>query len=157
MLPLVADTPAPLVAVFVLPLFGLLLYAVGFGLPGPAARLPGRLGAVGAVAAPAVVWTALELVEIRAAPGGWWATAATSQEGRFTAGLAAWGGHYALTLAIVAVNYAIALALVRRTRGAAAGAVLLAAAVAAAALAAPVGPPGEARPLTVAGTSSAVS
>jgi len=36
-LPLVADTPAPLVAVFVLPLFGLLLYAVGFGLPGPAA------------------------------------------------------------------------------------------------------------------------
>jgi apolipoprotein N-acyltransferase len=137
-IPLIADTPAPFVAVFVLPALALVLALIGFGLPWAAHRLPGPLRALAAVAVPALAWTALEVIEIRTLPGGWWATVAAGQATTPGGRLAALGGPYLITLAIVAVNYALALAIVRRSGATAIGATVLVAAVAAAAAFAPV-------------------
>jgi apolipoprotein N-acyltransferase len=148
-IPLIADTPAPFVAVLVLPALALVLALIGFGLPWAAHRLPAKLDALAAVAIPALAWTALEVVEVRTLPGGWWATVAAGQATTPGARLATLGGLYLVTLAIVAVNYAIALAIVRRSRVAAAGAALLVAVVVAATALAPVTTVGDADPTLV--------
>jgi apolipoprotein N-acyltransferase len=148
-LPLVADSPAVPVALVVLPLLAAVLVAIGFGRPWLAGRLGPRGRAAAALAVAPIAWTALEFVEIRALPGGWWATLAVSQDGLATAGLAAIGGPFLITLAIVAVNYALAFALVRRTPAAAGAAAVIVSVVAVAVIAAPVRE-GDGRSLVVA-------
>ena len=63
---------------------------------------------------PALAWTALDFARSNLDPGGLWGPLFLSQSGEPTAALAALGGPWALTLAVVAVNYGLALALVRR-------------------------------------------
>lgn len=116
------DTPIPLliggspvlpIALVAVPLIGLLLYALRFGQAWGLERLPGAAGTLASVTVPAFAWTALELVRTKLDPGGFFGTLFASQADLPTAGIAAIGGPWLITFAIVAVNYAIALTLVR--------------------------------------------
>ena len=121
----VADSPVLLVALVVVPLFGLGLWAVRFGQPWPVARCPLP---VAWVVLPALAWGGLDFLRVKLDPGAFWGPLFLSQHDLPTASLAALGGPIAVTLAVALVGYAVALALVRRTRAtAAAGAAVIAA------------------------------
>jgi apolipoprotein N-acyltransferase len=123
--PLFIDgSPVLLVALLLVPLFGLLLWAVRFGQPWIV------------VALPVVAWAGLDFLRVKLDPGASWGPLFLTQHDLPTASLAALGGAPAVTLAIALVGYTTALALVRRTRGAG---VALAAVVAAVAVATFVG------------------
>jgi apolipoprotein N-acyltransferase len=111
---LVGDSPVLAIALVAVPLFGALLYALGFGQPWGARRLPGSLALVGAVAIPALAWTALDFARAKLDPGALWGPLFLSQAESPGGSLATLGGPWLITLAIVAVNYGIAAALVRR-------------------------------------------
>ena len=110
---MVGDSPILPVALLVVPLFGLLLYALRFGQPWGLERLPGAAGTLAAVVVPAFTWTALDVVRAKLDPGGLLGPLFASQADSPTAGLAALGGPWLLTFAIVVVNYALALPLAR--------------------------------------------
>ena len=107
---MVGDSPVVFVALVALPLFGLLLYALRFPQP-----LAGERALV-AVLVPAVAWTALDLVRTKADPGGLWGPLFLSQHDTAAAQLAALGGPWLVTFALVAVNYAAALVVARGRR-----------------------------------------
>jgi apolipoprotein N-acyltransferase len=111
---LVAGSPAPLVALVAIPAVGLALYLIRFGQPWGADRAPAVVAGAIAVIMPAAAWTALELARVKLDPGGLWGPLFLSQSGSAGAGLASLGGPLLVTLAIVACNYALAWALVRR-------------------------------------------
>jgi apolipoprotein N-acyltransferase len=137
---LIAGTPGPLVWLVAIPLVGAVLYLIRFGEPWGALNAPPRLAGVLAVVVPASAWTALEFVRLKFDPGGLWGPLFLSQSGTAGAGLAPLGGPLLVTFAVVACNYALALALVHRRAGAA----LAPAAIALAAFAAgPVLAPGQ--------------
>ena len=125
-------SPVLLVALLLVPLFGLLLWAVRFGQPLPVARCPLP---VACVALPAVAWGALDFVRVKLDPGAFWGPLFLTQHDLPTASLAALGGPALVSFAVALTGYAVALALVRRTRGAALGAAAVAALVAAASFA----------------------
>ena len=127
---LVGGSPVLVVALVAVPLLGLVLYAIGFGLP--------RGGPIGAVLVPAASWTALDFVRAKLDPGGAFGPLYLSQYDQPAADLAALAGPWLITLAIAATGYALALLLVRiRVPAArlATGAALAAVAVAAVATA----------------------
>jgi apolipoprotein N-acyltransferase len=111
---LIGDSPVLPVALVVIPLFGLLLYAVRFGEPWGVELLGPRLYAASAILVPALAWTGLDLLRAKLDPGGSWGPLFLSQVDTPAAELAALGGPWLVTLAIVAFNYGLALALVRR-------------------------------------------
>jgi apolipoprotein N-acyltransferase len=118
---LVGGSPVVPVALLAVPLFGCALWAIRFPHPWPGAP---ALAAVSVpvfcllcVAIPALSWTALDLTRTKLDPGGLWGPLFISQAGGPTARLGALGGPWLVTFAIVAVNYAIALALVKRREG----------------------------------------
>jgi apolipoprotein N-acyltransferase len=111
---LIGGSPVLPVALVAIPLFGLLLYAVRFGEPWGAELLGPRLYAAAAALVPALAWTGLDLMRAKLDPGGSWGPLFLSQVDIPAAELAALGGPWLLTLAIVAFNYGLALALVRR-------------------------------------------
>jgi apolipoprotein N-acyltransferase len=137
----VGGSPVLAVALLAIPAFTLLLYALGFGRPWGAERLPAAFAPAAAVVVPALAWTALELLRVKLDPGGFWGPVFLSQADEPTAGLAALAGPWAITFAVVATNYAIALALTSRrvVPALAAGAVVLAATLAGGALTAGAG------------------
>jgi apolipoprotein N-acyltransferase len=102
------------VELLLVPAVGALLYLIRFGQPWGAEHAPSRLAGLIAVLVPASAWTALELLRLKLDPGGLWGPLFLSQAGTPGAGLASLGGPLLVTLAIVACNYALALALVRR-------------------------------------------
>jgi apolipoprotein N-acyltransferase len=104
---LVGDSPVVPVALLAIPLFGVLLYALRFPQLLPCA--PRGVGAVGCVFVPALAWTGLDLLRTKADPGGLWGPLFLSQHDTEAAGLAALGGPWLLTFAIVLCNYALAL------------------------------------------------
>ena len=105
---MVGDSPVVFVALVAVPLVGLLLYAARFPQP-----LAARGGLV-AVGAPAVVWTALDVVRTKGDPSGFWGPLFLTQHDTSAGALAALGGPWLLTFAVVAVNWTLALLLVRR-------------------------------------------
>jgi len=111
---LIGGSPVLPVALIAIPLFGALLYLIRFGEPWGARLLGPRLAATATVLVPAFAWTGLDLVRTKLDPGGAWGPLFPSQVDLPTSDLAALGGPWLLTLAIVALNYGIALALVRR-------------------------------------------
>jgi apolipoprotein N-acyltransferase len=137
----IGGSPVLAVALLAIPAFTLLLYALGFGRPWGAERLPPALVPAAAVVVPAFAWTGLELLRVKLDPGGFWGPVFLSQADEPTAGLAALAGPWAITFAVVATNYAIALALTSRrvVPALAAGAVVLAATLAGGALTAGAG------------------
>lgn len=111
---LIDGSPVLAVALVAIPLVAAVLWAIRFGEPWGASRLQGWPAAAVAIAAPALAWTALDFARSNLDPGGLWGPLFLSQAGDPPAALAALAGPWALTLAIVAVNYGLALALVSR-------------------------------------------
>ena len=111
---LIGGSPVLAVALLGIPLVGAVLWAIRFGEPWGGSRLRGGWATVAAIATPALAWAALDFARSNLDPGGLWGPLFLSQAGEPTAALAALAGPLALTLAIVAVNYGLALALVRR-------------------------------------------
>lgn len=125
---LVGGSPVLVVALLAVPLVALALYGLGFGrAPGgpgghgagagapDSGRPPsGWRGASLAVAGPAASWTALDLIRAKLDPGGLWGELFLDVSGGPAGSIAAAAGPWALTFAVAAVNYGIALALVRR-------------------------------------------
>ncbi len=140
---IVRDSPVLFVALVAVPLVGLLLYAIGFPHLLGARRAPER--AVLAVALPALGWTALDFLRTRLDPSGLWGPLYLSQEGLRASDLAALGGPWLLTFAIVAGNYSTALMIVRR-RAALPIAIPVGAATLAAVLLAPLAIPDDRAP-----------
>ncbi len=113
---LVGDSPVLVIALLLVPLAGLLLYALRFPQPLSLER-PGHITtALVAVLVPASAWTALDLLRTKYDPGGVWGPLFLSQEGSPAAGLGALAGPWALTFALVAVNYTLALGIVAKPR-----------------------------------------
>lgn len=111
---LIGGSPVLAVGLVAIPLVGALLWAIRFGEPWGVSRLRGRSAVVAAIATPALAWAALDFARSNLDPGGLWGPLFLSQAGEPTAVLTALAGPSALTLAVVAVNYGLALALVRR-------------------------------------------
>jgi apolipoprotein N-acyltransferase len=111
---MVGDSPVLLVAFVAVPLFGALLYLIRFGEPWGAELLGPRLSMAAAVLVPAVAWTGLDLLRAMLEPGGSWGPLFLSQLDPPASDLASLGGPWLVTLAIVAVNYGLALTVVRR-------------------------------------------
>lgn len=117
----IGGSPVLVVAFVAIPLLGLVLYALRFPLPWPKIP-PGQTGlrssllvaAAAVVLVPALSWAALDLARVKLDPGGLWGPLFLSQHDGFAARLAALGGPWLITFAIVAVNYALALVLVQR-------------------------------------------
>lgn len=130
---LIAGSPVLFVGLVAVPIFTALLYLVRFGTAWGADRLPGPVGVAGAVAVPAVAWTALDFARVNLDPAGPWGPLYHSQWASVPGELASLGGPWLLTLAIVLANYALALAVVRSSPRplAVPAAILLAAAIAA--------------------------
>ena len=111
---LIGDSPLLPVALLVIPLFGALLYVIRFGEPWGAELLGPRFSALAVVLVPAFAWTGLDLLRAKLEPGGSWGPLFLSQVDTPASELATLGGPWLVTLAIVALNYGLALALVRR-------------------------------------------
>lgn len=111
---LVGGSPVLPVALLAVPALAALLYLLHFGQPPRVPRLgPGAAMAL-AVIGPALAWTALDFARVKLDPGSFWGPLFLDQAGDPAGDIAALGGPWLLTLAIVAVNYGLALALVRR-------------------------------------------
>src|SRR5215207_9842743 len=111
---MVGDSPVLAVALVAVPLLGVLLWWLRFGQAPPMAdSLPPGLRGAALVLAPALAWTAVELVRVKLDPGGAWGPLFLSQHHLPTAGMAALGGPLLVPLAIVPFNYALALAAIR--------------------------------------------
>ncbi len=109
---LVGDSPVIVIALVAVPAFALVLYALRF--PNP---WPGSAAGTVLIAVPAVTWTALDFLHTKANPGGFWGPLFASQHDQPAASLAALGGPWLVTAALVAVNYSLALAVARRRTG----------------------------------------
>jgi apolipoprotein N-acyltransferase len=110
---LVGGSPVLVIAVVLVPLVGALLYAIRFGQPWSFPRFGGG-GTIVAIALPALAWTALDFARAKLDPGALWGPLFLSQADQPSGSLATLGGPWLITLAIVAVNYAIAAAIVKR-------------------------------------------
>jgi apolipoprotein N-acyltransferase len=111
---LIGESPLLAIALVAVPLVGALLYGVRFGEPWGAMRLPGSLSMAALIAVPALAWTALDFARAKVDPGGLWGPLFLSQADTPAGSLAALGGPWLITLAIVSVNYGIAATSVRR-------------------------------------------
>jgi apolipoprotein N-acyltransferase len=107
----VDSSPVLLVALVLVPLFGLLLWAVRFGQP----------WATAFVLLPAVTWAGLDFLRVKLDPGAFWGPLFLTQHDLPTASLAALGGPALVSLAVAVTGYAVAFALVKRTRAAVIG------------------------------------
>src|SRR5918995_92957 len=110
---LVGGSPVLVVALVLIPLLGCALYLADFGRPWPRRRLGRRMEAVVLMLAPALAWAALEVVRVKFDPGGPWGAVYLSQAELGSGSLGRLAGPWLITVAIVAVNYGLALALVR--------------------------------------------
>jgi apolipoprotein N-acyltransferase len=111
---LVGDSPVLVVALLVVPLAGVALYALRFPQPLLCGAVTDVRTGLVAVLVPAVFWTALDVLRTKFDPGGVWGPLYLSQEGAWSASAAALAGPWLLTFALVAVSYALALVLVTR-------------------------------------------
>jgi apolipoprotein N-acyltransferase len=110
---LVGGSPVLVVALVAVPLAAALLYAIRFGEPWLAVRA-GRAEAAACVLVPALAWAALDFVRVKVDPGGLFGPLFLSQADTAVGDLGALAGPWLITAVIVAVNYGLALALLRR-------------------------------------------
>ena len=114
-LPIVIDgTPGPGVWLVAIPAVGALLYLIRFGQPWGVQVAPPRAASILTVLVPASAWTAMEFARLQLDPGGLWGPVFLSQAGSPGGELGSLGGPLLITFAVVACNYALALALVGR-------------------------------------------
>jgi apolipoprotein N-acyltransferase len=106
---MIGDSPVVFVALLLVPAFALILYAIRFGEPWGAARLPEPLRPAASVAIPASAFAALDFVRVNLDPGGLWGPLFLSQHGSDSAAIASLGGPWLLSFAIAASGYAFAL------------------------------------------------
>jgi apolipoprotein N-acyltransferase len=106
---MIGDSPVLFVALIAVPVFAWLLYAIRFGEPWGADRLPRPFQPIAAVAIPASAFAALDFVRVSLDPGGMWGPLFLSQPGSDSAALATLGGPWLLSFAIAASGYATAL------------------------------------------------
>jgi apolipoprotein N-acyltransferase len=118
---LIGGSPVLVIACVAIPLLGLALYVLRFPLPWPRiaalqrnSRYSALMVAGAFVLVPALSWAALDLARVKLDPGGLWGPLFLSQHDVFTARLSALAGPWLITVAIVAVNFALALLLVRQ-------------------------------------------
>lgn len=130
---IIGGSPMLFVALVLVPAGALLLWGARFGQPWLAGST--RWAPLMLVALPAAGWAALDFLRVKADPGAFWGPLSLTQHDLPTASLATLAGPAGASFAIALVGYALAFALVRRTRGGALGAATVVAAVAAAALA----------------------
>ena len=100
---IVGGSPVLLVALVLVPLAGLLLYAARLG------SVPPGAPAWAAVLVPAAAWTALEVVRVKLDPGGLWGLLFASAPGELAEQVAPVAGPFAVTFVVVAAAYALAL------------------------------------------------
>ena len=105
---MIGDSPVVFVAVIAVPAFAWLLYAIRFGEPWGAERLPRNLQPLASVAIPASAFAALDFIRVNVDPGGLWGPLFLSQHASDSAALAALGGPWLVSFAIAAVGYAVA-------------------------------------------------
>ena len=105
---LVAGSPVFVVALVLVPAATLLLYALRFPQPLPLGRPRSAGVALASVVVAATAWTALYVVRTHLDPGGFWGPLFLSQAGAPPARLAALGGPWLLTFALVAFGLALA-------------------------------------------------
>jgi apolipoprotein N-acyltransferase len=121
---LVGGSPVIFAAGVAVPALTALLWALRFGQPwwrsGPAGAV-----ALGAILGPAVAWTALEFVRVKFDPAGLWGPLFLSQRSSAAGDLVALAGPWCVTFAVVAANYAIALAVVGSRAGRVAAATVI--------------------------------
>lgn len=127
---LAGGSPVLPVALLAVPALTALLYLLRFGQPLSDPRLPPTAAAALALLGPALAWTALELVRVKVDPGGLWGPLFLDEAAGPAGPIASLGGPWLLTAAIVAVNYGLALALLRRSAAPGLAAVTAAAALA---------------------------
>jgi apolipoprotein N-acyltransferase len=111
---LVGDSPVLVVALVAIPLAGGALYAIRFGEPWLAERVGPSLEPLALLLVPALAWAALDFIRVKLDPGGYWGPLFTSQADTAAGDISALAGPALITFSIVAVNYGLALALVRR-------------------------------------------
>ncbi len=140
---LVAGSPVLVVALVLVPAATLLLYALRFPQPLPLGRPRSAGVALASVVVAATAWTALDVVRTHLDPGGFWGPLFLSQAGAPPARLAALGGPWLLTFALVASGLALAALLVARPRRVALAPLALAAALAVATLLVDTEPGGD--------------
>ena len=105
---MIGDSPVVFVAAIAVPAFACVLYAIRFGEPWGADRLPQHLQPLALVAIPASAFAALDFIRVSVDPGGLWGPLFLSQHASDSAALAALGGPWLVSFAIAAVGYAIA-------------------------------------------------
>jgi apolipoprotein N-acyltransferase len=110
---MLGDSPVFAAALVGIPLAGLLLYAIDFPFLGAPRR------GVPALLVPAIAWTALDLLRVKFDPSGLFGPLFLTQSDLPTAHLAALGGPWLVTFALVAVAFAIASSRTRALVGAA--------------------------------------
>ena len=108
---MVGDSPVVAAVLVGAPLAALALYAIRFPQPLPRLRAPFAL-----VLVPAAVWTALDVLRTKYDPSGLWGPLFLSQHDLPTRSLASLAGPWGVTFAIVGVNFALALVVLRRPR-----------------------------------------
>jgi apolipoprotein N-acyltransferase len=113
---LVGGSPVLAVALVAVPLVALALYAVRFPLPYTPRGPWSAVAVAGAVGVPAVVWTAFDLLRTKFDPAGFWGPLFLTQHDTVARRLAVLAGPWLVTFALVAVNYAAALAFVGTPR-----------------------------------------
>lgn len=111
---MVAGSPVLFVAFVAVPLFALGLWALGFGRPSGPFAPRAAPAAAALVLMPAAWWTVLDFARVNLDPAGMWGPLYLSQAAIPPAEMSTLAGPWLVTFAIVAVNFAIALALVRR-------------------------------------------
>jgi apolipoprotein N-acyltransferase len=111
---LVGGSPVLAVALVAVPLVGALLYAIGFGQPWLVERAEGYVHPLGCVLVPALAWATLDFVRVKLDPGGVFGPLFLSQADTAAGDLGALAGPWLITATIVAVNYGLALAVLRR-------------------------------------------
>ena len=105
---MIGDSPVVFVAAIAVPAFACVLYAIRFGEPWGADRLPQHLQPLALVAIPASAFAALDFIRVSVDPGGLWGPLFLSQHASDSAALAALGGPWLVSFAIAAIGYAIA-------------------------------------------------
>src|SRR5918995_7094992 len=104
---MIGDSPVVFVAAIAVPAFACVLYAIRFGEPWGADRLPQHLQPLALVAIPASAFAALDFIRVSVDPGGLWGPLFLSQHVSDSAALAALAGPWLVSFAIAAGRFSI--------------------------------------------------
>ncbi len=110
---LVNDSPVLAIALIIVPIAVLVLYAIGFPYFWPLQRTHGR-PALALVVVPALAWTAFDVLRTKFGPGGFWGPLFLSQHDTAASSVSTLVGPWLLSFVIALAGFALAYAIVRR-------------------------------------------